>query len=140
MKEIPFRCPTREAIDSLAERFGLPNTPEMQDWEWEVADPCRIDEFLAAYQGGELSDDERFTLMETILQSFEHLDEPLASEPRWQRTLALLEENVALHIYTIWYWSSPELEEEDAWRVAPFLRPLLARHGARFEEEDPDPP
>jgi hypothetical protein len=100
-----WRFPTRAAIDALARRFGLPNTPGMQDWEWEVADPDRIAEFLAAYESGELSDDERFTLMETLLQSFEDLPEPTASDPRWQRTLQLLAQNVQLHRYSLWYWS-----------------------------------
>ena len=54
----------------------------MQDWEWEVASPERIDEFLAAYEGGELTDDERFTLMETLLQSFEDVDAPLLNDSR----------------------------------------------------------
>jgi hypothetical protein len=51
----------------------LESCPHMQDWEWEVADSERINEFPSAYESGELSDDERFTLMETILQSFEDL-------------------------------------------------------------------
>jgi hypothetical protein len=43
----------------------------MQDWSWEVADATRLDEFLAVYQTASLTDDERFTLMEVLLQSFE---------------------------------------------------------------------
>jgi len=61
--------PTRTAIDALAARFGLPNRPDMQDSEWEVAGPTRLDELINAYKSGELDDDERFTLMETIIQS-----------------------------------------------------------------------
>jgi hypothetical protein len=60
------RFTTREAIDRLAQRFGLPNTPGMQDWEWQVAYPARIPEFLAAYAMGGLSDDERFVLLEVL--------------------------------------------------------------------------
>lgn len=44
-----------------------------QDWEWEVADPARIDEYLNAYHVGEFTDDERFTLMETLIQAFDDL-------------------------------------------------------------------
>jgi hypothetical protein len=76
------RYPTRKAIDSLAARFDLPYTPFMQDWEWEVADSDRIDEFVAGYHSGELNEDERFTLMETIIQSFEDL-------PRWCKSLSV---------------------------------------------------
>lgn len=103
-----WRCPTRAAIDALALRFALPNTPEMQDWEYEVADPGRIDEFIAAYRSGQLDEDERFTLMETILASFDQLDGAGHSDPRWATVRGLLEANVMLHARTIWYWASPE--------------------------------
>jgi len=76
-----WRFPTAEAIESLAQRFHLPNHPNMQDWEWEVADPSRINEFVAAYKGGELNDDERFVLMETIIQSFEECGSACKIDP-----------------------------------------------------------
>ena len=65
-----WRFPTRTAIASLATRFGLPNTLEMQDWEWEVADYERIDEFLDTYETEDVTEDELFVLMEMLLQSF----------------------------------------------------------------------
>jgi hypothetical protein len=128
-----LRSPTRFAINTLSLRFGLPNDPNMQDWQWEVADAARIDEFLCAYESGELSDDELFTLMETILQSFEELRS--SSDPRWQRVLDILDRNVDLHAYSIWYWSALDAEEskEQFW-VSPFLRPVLARHRSRLEK------
>jgi hypothetical protein len=93
-----MRHPTRAAIDSLAVRLGLPNGPEMQDWQWEVANPERLDEFIATYVDSGLSDDERFTVMETIIQSCEDLGDSLDSDPRWQTVCALLERNLDLHI------------------------------------------
>jgi hypothetical protein len=123
------RFPTPAAIDALAERFGLPNHPHMQDWEWEVADSARINEFLAALETGDLTDDERFTLMETVIQSFEELGTPLERDPRWLRVLAILEGNVLLHAHSIWYWSCvDEPDSENHWRVTPFLRSLLDKH------------
>ena len=121
-----WRFPTVEAISSLAARFGFSNLPDMQDWEYEVADPARIDDFLDAYLCGELSEDERFTLMETILQSFEEFPSPLEDHPRWQELLSLLKENLDLHLYTIWYWSSLETESlEDCFRVTPEMREIF---------------
>ena len=129
-----WRYPTAAAVDSLARRFGFPNTPDMQDWEWEVADAARIDEFLAAYESGELDDDERFTLMETILQSFEDLGESLSVDPRWPRVLELLDRNVDLHAYTVFYWSCLENEDdEDSWLVTPYVRRVLERHRSRLK-------
>lgn len=43
-----YRFPARAAIAALTIRFNLPNTKNMQDWEYEVADANRIAEFLAA--------------------------------------------------------------------------------------------
>ena len=128
--EPTWRCPTRKAIDSLAEKFNLPNTPDMQDWEWEVADPSRIEEFLVAYESGELSDDERFTLVETIFQSFEELPDSIDTDPRWAQVLDILVSHFELHAYSVWYWSDlkNETKAEDSWRVTPFLRQVLAKH------------
>jgi RimJ/RimL family protein N-acetyltransferase len=122
------RYPTRAAIDALAKRFGLENSPGMQDWEWQVADPDRIDEFLAAYESGALTDDERFTLMETILQSFEELPHPVDEDPRLPRLLALLRHNLALHRHTIWQWSAYQVGDLDEdFQVSPYMRTLMAR-------------
>ncbi len=127
-----WRFPTAEAIDSLAYRFNLPNRSYMQDWEWEVGDPQRIDEFLAAYSE-DLTDDEKFTLMETILQSFEDLDEPLEKDSRWYKVLTILDQNIGLHLNSVYYWSALDSEYEDEqWRVTPFLRPILEKHRAEF--------
>jgi hypothetical protein len=137
MTDIPehlLRFPTAAAIEALAKRFGLPNDSGMQDWEWEVADADRIDEFLAAFDAGDLSEDERFTLMETLIQSFEDLLTPLEHDPRWSRALAMLESNVALHAHSIWYWSCVgEDDPSNQWRVTPFLRSILHRHRRNLE-------
>lgn len=101
----------------------------MQDWEWEIAEPSRLDEYLTLYQSGCLTGDERFTLMETIVQAFEDLPGELETDARWHETLTLLDTEVDLHAYTIWYWSDLEDElGEDQWRVTPFLRKLVEKH------------
>jgi hypothetical protein len=106
----------------------------MQDWEWEVADPDRVSEFVAAYNDGSLSDDERFTLMETIIQSFAETNQPLESNPEWQHVLSTIEQNISLHIYSVWYWSHLDTpDEEDPWNVTPLMRSLLERHRSSFE-------
>ena len=127
--EPKYRFPTADAIKKLATRFRLPSGPDMQDWEWEVADCSRIDEFLSVYESEPLSDDERFTLMEIIIQSFEDLASGcnLVSEPRWKRTMGILETNIALHAYSVWYWSCQQAEDEDeAFHVSPFMKEIIA--------------
>lgn len=118
----------------------MPKDPYSQDWEWEVADAERIDEFISAYENGGLSEDERFTLMEMIMQSFEDLSEPLSEDLRWSRILEIIHQNVDLHVYTIWYWSNlddatgqiPALE--DSWKVAPYLRAVWEKHRDKFQD------
>jgi hypothetical protein len=126
------RYSTRAAIDSLAARLGLRNEPGMQDWEWEVADPTRLDESIGAYSDPELSEDERFTLMETIIQSCEDLGDSLGEDRRWAKVRALLEEHIDLHISSVWYWASLDSELFDAWRVSPFMRGLVDKYRRRF--------
>lgn len=129
-----WRFPTAEAINSLAHRFQLPYTSQMQDWEWEVADPERIDEFLDAYISGELTDDEKFTLMETIIQSFEELASPITVHPRWAEVIKELRQNIDLHIYSVLYWSDLEHElDEEPWQITPYFREILEEFRERFE-------
>jgi len=128
ISEPKYRCPTKAAIDRLAKIFGLPNTPEMQDWEWEVADYNRISEFVNEYKKSTLSDDERFTLLEIIIQSFEDSNTKLSENQLWHDVLSLIQQNYELHAHTIWYWSVFDNvdEEDDIWRVTPFMRKLYA--------------
>ena len=83
-----------------------------------------------------LNDDERFTLMETIIQAFEDLPDSLDADCRWTEVLQLLDSNIDLHAYSVWYWS--DLEDElgdESWRVTPFLRKIVQRHKPRLDPE-----
>jgi hypothetical protein len=131
------RYPTQQAIDSLARRFNLRNDPYMQDWEYEVADSSRISEFLSAYKSGELSEDERFTLMETLIQSFEDSKMDLSSALEWKETLGLIDRNIELHAATVWYWSDPNDEWVDHWEVTAFLRELFEKHKVYLTSDMP---
>ncbi|MFZ6655682.1 hypothetical protein [Undibacterium sp. TJN19] len=135
------RFSTRAAINALAIRFNLPETRNMQDWEYEVADANRIDEFLAVYDSGELSEDEKFTLMAMLLQSFCDVindDERLLSSENWKHFLSFLEQDIQIHIYLVWYWSSVDKPETDIenpdymFSISPFIRPILLRHQGKF--------
>lgn len=133
MREPKPRWPTAAAIRKLAKRFEMPIDPHTQDWEYEVADPERIDEFLAAYNSSELDEDERFTLMETLIESFEDLGEGAEAHSRWPELIRLLEENAELHASTLWSWSCPGSDVEDSWRVTPYMREVIQRRREVFE-------
>ena len=136
--EIPekyWRFSTKEAIDKLSIQFNLPNTPEMQDWEWEVADSKRITEFYYAYLSENLTDDEKLTLMETILQSIEESEYNLETFEIWKLILQTIENSWPLHLYSVWYWSNWENEDEsDVWRITPYLRKIFLKHKEEFSD------
>lgn len=135
-----WRCPTLAAINSLAKRLDLPPPPLECEWHLAVADSTRIDEFVTLYENGGLTDDERFTLMEMILNSVidaADMDTSILKSNVWQKILALLEENIEVHIFSVWYYSSVEYDDvdiEDAWCIAPFMRTILLRHQERFSQ------
>ena len=107
-----WRFPTSEARESLASRLGITYTSEMQDWEWEVSDSARISEFMGIYKSNKLTDDESFSLMEVIVQSFADLDKDLSENKLWQETLKIISGRLDTHIYTVWYWSSFDATHE----------------------------
>ena len=110
------RWPTNAARKSLAARFGLPYDSQMQDWEWEVAHPSRYPAFLAAYRGGGLTDDERFSLMECLVQSVADIPPPpCGPPPEWVAVAELLRADPQLHASTIAYWSGMTGEEGWEW-------------------------
>jgi hypothetical protein len=106
------RHPTRAGREALAARLGLPIDRISQDWEWEVADPAHFDEWLAVYRSEPLSDDERFSLMEMLIQCIDDMvptDGPTQEVEKlsqWQAVAAVLRERPRLHASTIAYWSS----------------------------------
>ncbi len=122
-----WRFPTRAAIDSLSARFGLRNEPHMQDWEYEVADAARLAEFLDALEGEDLTEDERFTLSETVMQCFEDLaaeGRAVSEMDEWLRFVSLLRARPKLHAYTLYYWSSFDSSLDDGFHLAGLIRPL----------------
>ena len=124
-----YRFPTTRSIESLAARFGLPFSNEMQDWELEVADFSRIKEFMEVYISGSLDEEESFTLMAVIIASFDESEETLEGNVDWTDTLKIIEENFELHAYTVWYWSNLEEPSTDDFKVSPYMRELFEKFG-----------
>jgi hypothetical protein len=102
------RYPTKTGREALAARLGLTVDPYSQDWEWEVAAPDFFQAWLTVYRDAPLTDDERFSLMEMLVQCVEDMcsANALAEKlPEWQAVAALLRMNPRLHASTICYWS-----------------------------------
>ncbi|MFT3669885.1 MAG: hypothetical protein QM795_15235 [Pseudoxanthomonas sp.] len=127
-----WRFPTADAIASLASRFQFVVDPLMQDPEVEFSDPQRIDEFLAVYEGGDLTEDEQFLLMEILLNSFEFAHVPLSSQPQWPRILELLDRNIRVHIFSVLAFSDPGSD----WTIGHGLLAIASKHRAAFGLSD----
>jgi hypothetical protein len=81
-----------------------------------------------ALEGNELTDDERFTLSQTVMQCFDDLaaeGRDVADMNEWQRFVRLLRARPELP-YTLCYWSALDLLLEDAFYVSGLVRPLWA--------------
>ena len=112
MNESNLHHPTAAVRKSLAARFELPYSDSMQDWEWEVADVARFDEFVAALRSGGLTMSERFSLMEVVVQCVEDMADR-EREGAWVTVEPLLRAGADLHRPTIEYWAcfdAPDLD------------------------------
>lgn len=118
-----MRYPTTAARKSLAARFDLPYSDLMQDWEWEVADFERFGEFLDAYKLQSLMDDERFSLMEILVQCVEDALSHSGDDAAWLEIEPLLLLNASLHRATIDYWARAHcMESEGLFHVSVRMR------------------
>ena len=118
-----MRHPNRLAIDNLNALLKLPFEPWMQDWEIQLADPNRVNEFCQLYT--QLDDeDEKFTLMALIIASLEEsLQEKGYNEKLVEMVNWLLNTEFALHQDTIEYWCDlGEDNPEHYWMVTPAMR------------------
>jgi len=124
--EPPIKYWTKGSIETLAIKFSLENNNYMQDWAWQVASPKKVEEFVAALKIYTKEPDVLFTLMDVILGSIEDSEIDLKNSHLWRSVKSHLKANYTLHAYQIWYWSSFDLDLNDAWRISPFLRKIWA--------------
>jgi len=98
----------------------------MQDWEVELADASRVEEFLDAYVTAQLDDDDRFLLMAMIVAS---VDEAISSGVEfgssWSRAEQLLRRDGALHATTLSYWAcGSDPDPDHQFHLTPLIRPI----------------
>jgi len=123
-----MRYVTKESIDGLVSKLGLPQPgPHSQDWEFEIADADRVTEWIDEYlQRDALTDDERFTLMIIILESYDDaLRAGVAKARDWDKIAGALKRDHLLHRSTLEYWSLPEEEDiSNVFHVTSLIRSL----------------
>lgn len=135
IKPMYWRSPTYKSILKLASCLNLPYSDSMQDWEWEVADPIRINEYINLYDQGHMSDDDRFTLMEIIIQA--HEDKYIKTNllPKsWRKVKNRILANPKLHAKSVMYWACSEefLGPQFAFKLSKQMREIQSKLGVRL--------
>lgn len=96
-----------EAIIYWNKRLNLRATGREQDWEVELADSSRVDEFISIYESNMLSDDKKFALMALITASLDDLASIKAiGDDVMKRVVKILCDDYDLNKPLIDYWSS----------------------------------
>lgn len=136
MTNVSPKYVTKSAIAGLVQKIKLPPPDQFsQDWEYEVSDPSRINEFLYAYKHTQLNHDEKFALMIIIISSFNDAIVEGKTEEKWNSSInSLLLQDLDIHINTIHYWAMwDEEDSENCYAVTSFMREV-ARSTAIYGE------
>ncbi len=125
MTDRPPRYTTTRARIALAARFNLPYDDSDQDWEYQIADAARFREFSADYASAELTEDERISLMEILVQCVDNMAPGPEHESAWLAIRPHLLAQASLHWTTVEYWSlldQPDLEADGLFAVSEKMR------------------
>ena len=122
--------PTGSAIEQLSEDLKLSEPDEFeQDWEYVIVDEIdeqKMMEIMNYYHNSNLDDEVKFTLMIVIIgYCNDMMGENNLDNHLWEQVEKILIAEQELHLPTIEYWSSLDVELEDAWYIAPLMRTLL---------------
>lgn len=97
------------AREVLEAHFGLRRDPHMQDWELEVCEPDRIEEYLAFYEQ-QTDPAVRFDTMAIALVAYDEAREPWTWASWFDETLR---RDFALHGHSVAYWAALDREAND---------------------------
>lgn len=115
-----------KAKDILDQQFGLDATGTEEDWDIELSDPDRVDEFLSFMESEQLDDEVYLALMALIVASYEEL---LTSEPKnlkfWERIKSQLVKRRELYQGLIIHYQLPGETGDLSWfPITPLMREL----------------
>ena len=115
----------QSAIEYLNRLLHLPATGKEQDWDIELADATRLDDFLNVLDHQHLSDDQKQALMALIIASYDDflgLGQS-AFDPYRERIALHLQKNPLLYEDLLNYWALwGDDNSENLWNVTPFIR------------------
>lgn len=115
----------KKIIEQLSKKLLLPYTGIEQDWDIEMANSNRINDFLKFYQQNDLLVDEKIAVMSLILASYEDFlnESDLEFDYRWDDISFILESERVIFEDLINYWSlSDEIGEDNIFRITLLIR------------------
>ena len=125
MEQPKLRFVTQKAIEELTRNLNLEfDLEDYQDWEFIVGKSADIAKYIEYYIS-EIDDDNKFALMEIIIQATEEQEVENDFIKYSEIVQRLLSENFQLHEHSIFYWSCFDINNlEDCWRITPIMRSL----------------
>jgi len=116
----------KEAINFLNKVFLLPYTGQEQDWDIEMADSQRLDEFICYYQSNSLSENKKYALIALILASYDDFlsENNIEVDKRWKTIESLLNSDINLYTELIDYWSLTQEKGTNYFRITPLIREI----------------
>ena len=111
-------------MEQLSKELSLPYTGTEQDWDIEMADSNRIDEFIKFYKESHLCDDKKVAVMSLILASYDDLlnENNLEIDDRWNEIKSILKSEMIIFVDLIDYWSLSNEEEDNLFQITPLVR------------------
>ncbi|MBP3610798.1 MAG: hypothetical protein J6J42_10755 [Lachnospiraceae bacterium] len=123
-----LRYPSKETINRLTNELKLIGTDKYtQDWEYEVANVERLQDYIEYYQKEDRNSNEKVALMRIMLEAY---NDYVIMNPNeimyWNTIKQLLEQDFCIHSETIKYWSCEEEELENCFAITAFVRTIKA--------------
>lgn len=117
----------KEIIEQLSKELSLPYMGFEQDWDVELADKNRVDEFISFYNDNDLSTEMKYATMSIILASYDDFlnDKELDRDYRWYEIEKILKSEKEVFRDLIEYWTI-DSEVENAFRITPLIRETKA--------------
>jgi hypothetical protein len=115
----------KEIMEQLSKELALPYTGTEQDWDIEMANSNRINDFIKFYQQNDLSVEKKVAVMSLILASYNDLldDNDLEIDDRWSEIKSILKSERIIFVDLIDCWSlNNEVEEDNLFRITPLMR------------------
>lgn len=116
----------RKAIKKIAANLNLKDDDKhSQDWEYEVADPNRIEDFWQFYMNNKLDTVEKRIIIKLLLESYnDYIGENGFKLDYTKKIKKILEKEKTLCEDIIRVWSCEEEKLEDAFYITPIVREI----------------